>query len=69
MADNLRVDFPDIDFVKPCNLCPHMQRITLPAIHRCLVDLEHEVHVPADVAIRARRALERMLAIGRAEKV
>ncbi|MDG2539206.1 quinolinate synthase NadA [Dyella jiangningensis] len=69
MADNLRVEFPEIDFVKPCNLCPHMQRITLPGIHRSLRDLTSEVHVPADVARRARYALERMLAIGRGEKV
>ncbi len=40
MADNLRAQFPAIEFIKPCNLCPHMQRITLPAIYAALRDLQ-----------------------------
>ena len=46
MADNLRVRFPGVEFVKPCKLCPHMKRITLPNIHACLKELRHEVTVP-----------------------
>ena len=69
MADNLRNRFPRIEFIKPCNLCPHMKRITLPNIHACLRDLRHEIHIDAAVASRARRALERMLAVGRQERV
>lgn len=69
MADNLRNQFPQVEFIKPCNLCPHMKRITLPNIHACLRDLRHEVTVPNDVAISARRALQRMLAVGRSELV
>ncbi len=69
MADNLRVEFPQIEFVKPCNLCPHMQRITLPGIYQCLRDLSPEVQVAPEVIAGARRALERMLAIGRGERV
>ena len=69
MADNLRLRFPATEFIKPCNLCPHMKRITLPNIHACLRDLAPEVTVPEDVAVRARRALERMLAVGRGERV
>lgn len=65
MADNLRARFPRIEFIKPCNLCPHMKRITLPNIHACLQELKHEVVVPTDIATRARLALERMLAVGR----
>ncbi len=65
MADNLRGRFPDTEFIQPCNLCPHMQRITLPKIHDCLRDLRHEVHVAEDVAERARKALAHMLAVGR----
>lgn len=65
MADNLRGAFPEIEFVQPCNLCPHMQRITLPAIHACLAGLQHRVRVPEDVAAGARRALRRMLEVGR----
>lgn len=69
MADNLRIRFPATQFIKPCNLCPHMQRITLPNIHAALRDMKHVVDVPADIAARARRALERMLAVGRREIV
>ncbi len=69
MADNLRNQFPQIEFIKPCNLCPHMKRITLPNIHACLRDLKHEVVVVPAVAARARAALARMLAVGRRERV
>lgn len=68
MADNLRARFPQVEFIKPCNLCPHMKRITLPNIYACLRDLRSEVTVPAQVAGRARAALERMLAVGRGER-
>lgn len=65
MADNLRARFPQTEFIKPCNLCPHMQRITLPKIHACLRDMQPVVEVPFDVAIGARAALQRMLSVGR----
>ena len=65
MADNLAVDRPDITFVRPCNLCPHMKRITLHNLRDALRDGRHAVHVDADVIVGARRALERMLAVGR----
>lgn len=69
MADNLRAQFPAIEFIKPCNLCPHMQRITLQKIYVCLRDLKHAVEVPAEIAARAHTALTRMLAVGRREAV
>ncbi|MFA6229802.1 MAG: quinolinate synthase NadA [Rhodanobacter sp.] len=69
MADNLRSQFPHIEFIKPCNLCPHMQQITLQNIYACLRDMRHQVDVPTDVATRARAALSRMLMIGRHEAV
>jgi quinolinate synthase len=65
MSDNVAVQFPQIDFVRPCNLCPHMKRISLPKILGSLQDMQHEVHVAPEVAERARRAVERMLAVGR----
>jgi len=64
MADNVAVEFPETEFVRPCNLCPHMKRITLPKILRALVTMEHRVEVEEAVAERARRAVERMLAVG-----
>jgi quinolinate synthase len=65
MSDNVAVGFPEVEFVRPCNLCPHMKRITLAGILRSLQTMEHRVEVDAAVAGRARRAVERMLAVGR----
>ncbi len=63
MSDNVAVECPEVEFVRPCNLCPHMKRITLPKIHRSLLSLEHRIEIEAGVAERARRAVERMLEI------
>jgi quinolinate synthase len=67
MSDNVAVEFPQIDFIRPCNLCPHMKRITLPNILRALQRMEHRVEVEPGVAGRARAAVERMLEVGRGE--
>jgi len=63
MSDNVAVEHPDVDFVRPCNLCPHMKRITLPKILHALQTMTVEVTVDPDVASRARAAVERMLAV------
>jgi quinolinate synthase len=65
MADNVAVEFPSTEFLRPCNLCPHMKRITLPKILHALWAMEHRVEVDEAIAARARRAVERMLAVGR----
>jgi quinolinate synthase len=65
MADNVAVEVPETDFVRPCNLCPHMQRIDVENIARSLRTMTHEVTVDEEVAERAQRAVERMLAVGR----
>ncbi len=65
MSDNVAVAHPGVEFVRPCNLCPHMKRITLPRILESLEKLQYEVEVPADVAVRAKNAVDRMLAVGR----
>jgi quinolinate synthase len=62
MSDNVAVGHPEIEFVRPCNLCPHMKRITLSNIRRALETMTHEVTIDPMVAIGARRAVERMLA-------
>ncbi|HTG36711.1 MAG TPA: quinolinate synthase NadA [Thermoanaerobaculia bacterium] len=67
MSDNVAVEFPDVEFVRPCNLCPHMKRITLPKILHSLQTMEFQVEVDPEVAARARLAVERMLAVGRRE--
>jgi quinolinate synthase len=63
MSDNVAVQHPDVEFVRPCNLCPHMKRITLPKIRRALETLSPEVTIEPAVAARARQAVARMLAI------
>ena len=63
MADNIAVLHPKVDFVRPCNLCPHMKRISLSNIRAALEDMRHEVEIDPAVAVRARRAVERMLAV------
>ncbi len=65
MSDNVAVQYPEVAFVRPCNLCPHMKRITLPKIRMALEEMRHEVTVDPAVAARARRALDRMLAVKR----
>lgn len=65
MSDNVASAHPDVEFIRPCNLCPHMKRITLPKILRSLELLQYPVEVDPEVASRARRAVERMLAVGR----
>jgi quinolinate synthase len=64
MSDNVALQYPDLEFVRPCNLCPHMKRITLPKIRRALETMTYEVTVEPAIAERARRTVERMLAFG-----
>ena len=54
MSDNVAVELPDVEFVRPCNLCPHMKRITLPKILHSLETMTHEVEVDPEIAARAR---------------
>lgn len=67
MADNVALESPNTEFVRPCNLCPHMKRITLEGIRRSLRTMTHQVEIAPEVAARARRAVERMLEVGRNE--
>jgi quinolinate synthase len=63
MSDNVAVQYPDLEFIRPCNLCPHMKRITLGNIRRALETMQHAVTIDEEIAPRARLAVERMLAI------
>jgi quinolinate synthase len=63
MSDNVAVRHPDVEFIRPCNLCPHMKRITLGNIRKALEEGQHEVTIDPAIAVAARRAVERMLAI------
>ena len=63
MSDNVAAEYPDVDFVRPCNLCPHMKRITLDKILHSLETLTTEVFVDRAVASKAKVAIDRMLAV------
>jgi quinolinate synthase len=61
MADNVQAELPEVEFVRPCNLCPHMKRITLPKILDSLLYMKEEVVIDPAIAARARQAVERMV--------
>jgi quinolinate synthase len=61
MADNVQAELPDVEFSRPCNLCPHMKRITLPKILDSLLTMKEEVVIDPVIAAKARRAVERMI--------
>ncbi len=65
MADNVSGRYPNVEFVRPCNLCPHMKRNTLPKVLHSLEAMEYEVTIAPEIAQRARRAVERMLEYSR----
>ena len=61
MSDNVAAEYPELEFVRPCNLCPHMKQITLPKIMASLETLSPAIEVNPDVADRARQSVVRML--------
>jgi quinolinate synthase len=61
MADNVQAELPEVQFVRPCNLCPHMKRITLPKILDSLVYMKEEIVIDPVIAEKARRSVERMI--------
>jgi quinolinate synthase len=63
MSDNVAAEYPDTEFVRPCNLCPHMKRITLEKILHSLQTMTVEVTVDPEISRRAKRAIDRMLAV------
>ena len=64
MSDNVAQQYPDVECVRPCNLCPHMKRNTLAKIRHSLETMTHEVTIDPEVADRARASVEHMLAVG-----
>jgi quinolinate synthase len=63
MSDNVAIQYPDLEFIRPCNLCPHMKKITLGNIRHALETMQHQVMIDESIAVRARLAVERMLAV------
>jgi len=65
MSDNVQVDNPNVKFIRPCNLCPHMKKITLPKILDCLQNETNEILMSEETIEKARKSVERMTEIGR----
>ena len=65
MSDNIQIDNPNVEFIRPCNLCPHMKRITLPKILDCLKKETNEIVMSKDIIKKARKSVERMTEVGR----
>ena len=65
MSDNVQIDNPNVKFIRPCNLCPHMKKITLPKILDCLKNETNEIIMDNETIEKARKSVERMTEIGR----
>ena len=65
MSDNIQVENPNVEFIRPCNLCPHMKKITLPKILDCLKNETGEIVMGQETIIKAKTSVEKMAAIGR----
>jgi quinolinate synthase len=64
MSDNVAIESPDTEFLRPCNLCPHMKRITMEGIRDSLKHMRHVVEVDPSIAQKAKLAVDRMLDVG-----
>ena len=65
MSDNIQIENPNVEFIRPCNLCPHMKKITLPKILDCLENETGEIIMEKEIIKKARIPVERMAAVGR----
>ena len=65
MSDNIQVENPNVQFIRPCNMCPHMKKITLPKILECLENETGEIIMDQETISKARLSVEKMVAIGR----
>jgi quinolinate synthase len=65
MSDNVEVENPNVQFIKPCNLCPYMKTIALPKILDCLEKENNEILIPKNIITKARAAVAKMTTIGR----
>jgi len=65
MSDNVQIENPNVQFIKPCNLCPHMKKITLNKVYDCLKNETNEIKIGHNIAEMAKKSVQRMAAIGR----
>jgi quinolinate synthase len=61
---------PDKEFIAASRkaICPKMKRITLEKVLWALQDMAPEVRVAEEIRIRAKRAVDKMLEIGRVDQ-
>ena len=67
MSDNVAIENPNVEFIRPCNLCPHMKRISLKKIFDAIRYNQYQVEVNKDIINKARISIDRMLEIGRSK--
>ena len=65
MSDNVAIENPNVEFIRPCNLCPHIKRISLKKIYDAIRYNQYQVEVNKDIINKARISIDRMLEIGR----
>ena len=65
MSDNVQIENPNVQFIKPCNLCPHMKKITLNKVYDCLKNETNEIKIGDNIAKMARKSVQRMASVGR----
>ena len=65
MSDNVQIENPNVQFIKPCNLCPHMKKITLNKVYDCLKNETNEIKIGNNIAEMARKSVQKMATIGR----
>ncbi len=65
MSDNVAIENPNVNFIRPCNLCAHMKRISLKKIYDAIRFNQFQIEVEDQIIDRARLAIDRMLEIGR----
>ena len=65
MTEKLRQDVPEKNFLSFCNVCPYMKSTTLPLVVRSLIQNVHEITLPQDIIVNARKAIDGMLALSK----
>ena len=65
MSDNVAIENPNVEFIRPCNLCPHMKRISLKKIYDAIRFNQYQIQVDKVIIDKARLSIDRMLEIGR----
>ena len=63
MSENVAIENPNVEMIKPCNLCPYMKKITLQGIYNSLTNGTDEVKLTDAVMDKARLSIKRMIEV------